>query len=59
MELCSHQHEEIVYDPFKARKAILREADCPLCRANDRIINLERELKVAKDEIDALESQVT
>ena len=48
MELCHYQHEEIVY----------LGRDCPLCKALGKIDDLKDELHTAKDEIDALESQI-
>ncbi len=42
MEICSDEHEEIIYQPGRFTN------NCPLCSANDRVAELEQELQEEK-----------
>lgn len=45
MELCFKNHDEIVYEKGG------RYDKCPLCEANAKIVELEKELEEAQDAI--------
>ena len=45
MNLCSENHDEIVYEGGRYVK-------CPLCEANDKIRELERDLEQLQEEFD-------
>lgn len=49
MDICDHDHEQIVYDSYKG---------CPLCLTNAEIVKLEDTISNLNDEISELNDVV-
>lgn len=48
MDICCCGHDEIVYN----------ERNCPLCEANEQIVNLEKEQKTLNEMNETLEERI-
>lgn len=54
MEMCSSDHEEIVYEPGGG----LYRGKCPMCEAKERIGELETIIEDAKSTLSDMESEL-
>jgi hypothetical protein len=48
MDLCSSGHDEVCYN---ARR-------CPVCEEQDKVVSLEKEIELLKEQVEDLESRL-